>query len=233
MGLLGRLFGWNNGFVEAKPVPSPNLDAYERAYPYLRKATQLKKEGDIEAAISSLRTAYGIAGKDIGVDERIRLPQYLQIAGRNDEAWKEFNDLIIEAGSSQIKELAYFDLENIYDKMRLFLQREGRFIDAIGTGVLSYTCFVRAVFFQATSNQKVFTYMREERTKQLAFITEEGFIEKMVFPLLKKAGKEKYLDDMKTIIFSGVKKLPDVSAVEAISINVNNLLGNLKESDHK
>ena len=72
-----------------------------------------------------LREAYSIKGSDeLMVKDRLRLPMYLQLAGRNDEGWQELNEL-------NIRYTDVFDQAEIANQMRIFLQKEGRYIQAI------------------------------------------------------------------------------------------------------
>jgi tetratricopeptide (TPR) repeat protein len=76
------------------------------------------------------------------MEQWLRLPLFLQQAGRFDEAMQEFEQLLSEAPAKAEKELAaYFgdahikcrihlDYSRIYDKMRLACQRQKRVDDA-------------------------------------------------------------------------------------------------------
>jgi tetratricopeptide (TPR) repeat protein len=95
----------------------------------LKQATARKQAGDLDRAVELLREAYKqIEQGNIGypVDTFLRLPLYLQQAGRTDEAWQEFNLLLKRAQANEISspEVAPMECSTIYDKMRLFLQRE-------------------------------------------------------------------------------------------------------------
>ncbi|MBU1339480.1 MAG: hypothetical protein KKD56_10475, partial [Acidobacteria bacterium] len=52
------------------------------------------------------------------IQERLRLPMYLQLAGRNDEAWDELNRL-------NVQYVDQFSQPVIANQMRVFLQKEG------------------------------------------------------------------------------------------------------------
>lgn len=172
----------------------------------LKEATSKKKQGDINGAIDTLRSAYKAIGKgstNYPVSAFLRLPQYLQQAGRNDEAWKEFNLLLIDGYPNQIgtHEIIPMDHCSIYDKMRLFLQREKKPRQAIKFGVLSY--FSWAV---GLSNQK--------RKKELrSFLTEEN-TEKMLLPLLKKAKLTKKKDEILKVLLTEKSKFPNIKMGE-------------------
>jgi hypothetical protein len=109
----------------------------------LKVATQKRDAGDINAAIELLRRAYSeIASSHVSypVSTFLRLPLYLQEAGCAGEAWKEFESLLTHAYPNQLRNSEVLPMEHsqIYDKMRLFLQREKRFDLAVRFGILSY-----------------------------------------------------------------------------------------------
>ncbi len=60
----------------------------------LKEATTLKKEKKYIEACEKLREAYSADGaENLFLDERLRLPMYLQLAGKNDEGGDELNRL--------------------------------------------------------------------------------------------------------------------------------------------
>lgn len=119
-----------------KPSPSsgmsPRIDEDEallQIRKLLKDATQTKQNGDIAAAIELLRTAYALMDKSnygSAIQERLRLPMYLQQAKKSDEAWYEFNQLVINCEKWAETPFLFDDYSAINDKMRLFLQKEGR-----------------------------------------------------------------------------------------------------------
>jgi hypothetical protein len=145
----------------------------------LKQATAQKRGGDIDAAIRTLRLAYGAIEKGpmtYSVDVFLRLPLYLQETGRSDEAWAEFNKLIVEGHPSQLNDLSLRSMghSKIYDKMRLFLQREGKSDRAIVFGVLSMLACAKGLYLQS-------------RRRELAEFVSRKHIEATLEPLLKKA----------------------------------------------
>src|SRR5690625_2814276 len=70
----------------------------------LHLATQKKKEGNFDEAIQHLKEAYKVIGKgriNYDIKTLLRLPKYLQLADRSDEAWSEFNKLLSEVYSNR------------------------------------------------------------------------------------------------------------------------------------
>lgn len=102
----------------------------EESAELLREATRLKSEKDWNGAIEALKKADARTGT-VGV----RLPLYLQQAGRFEEAMAGFNKLLAEVESQAAKNFShhperfwkgfsYFPRSNIYDKMRLACKRQ-------------------------------------------------------------------------------------------------------------
>jgi hypothetical protein len=119
---------------------SPRPPAISEA---LRSATTALDAGDYDSAIGHLRSAYALAvSAGLGLDaaECLRLPLYLQRSGRSLEAWAELQSLlspdhpVLRYGKGDVPINHY----HIYDKMRLFLQRERKPAFAACYSVLSY-----------------------------------------------------------------------------------------------
>lgn len=103
----------------------------ERASELLKVATEKKNAKDWDGAIAALKEAYQeIAQSQLGysLETFIRLPLYLQSAGRPKEAWIAFNDLLFKGISTQNVDDATLPMNRsiLFDKMRLYLQREKR-----------------------------------------------------------------------------------------------------------
>jgi tetratricopeptide (TPR) repeat protein len=119
----------------------------------LRKATAQKESGDIEGAITTLRQAYNAISKGqilYPIETFLRLPAYLQEAGHRDEAWRTYEKLLTDGYPHQLStpDLIPMDHATIYDKMRLFLQREGSLIPAVAYGVLSHCSWAIGLYRQ-------------------------------------------------------------------------------------
>jgi hypothetical protein len=82
----------------------------------LKEATALKKEKKFAQACSKLREAYSAEGSEnLMIEDRLRLPMYLQLAGQNDEGWKELNRLLAKYTDE-------FSQPRIEHQMKLFLR---------------------------------------------------------------------------------------------------------------
>ena len=166
----------------------------------LKQATIKKNSGDLDGAIKLLRAAYKELDKGsmlYPIQTYLRLPLYLQEAGRKDEAWGEFNRLILWVNSKPrySAEVTPMEQSIIWDKMRLFLQREGKNEYAVQFGVWSYLSWAVGLYMQ-------------KRKDELDTYASKSSIEKTVKPLLKRAKKEAYLVSIVNIISNQLKNLP-------------------------
>lgn len=101
----------------------------ERAEELLKLATEKKKAKDWDSAIAALKGAFQeIAQSQLSysIDTFIRLPQFLKSAGRSKDAWMEFNELLFNGYPNQLDNDSVLPMNRsiLFDKMRLFLQRE-------------------------------------------------------------------------------------------------------------
>jgi hypothetical protein len=91
----------------------------------LKEATALKREKRFLEACEKLREAYSAEGaENLMVKELLRLPMYLQLAGRGDEAWSILNEM-------NLKHLDVFSQAEIADQMRVFLEKEKKYVQAL------------------------------------------------------------------------------------------------------
>jgi hypothetical protein len=166
----------------------------------LKEATVKKKEKDWDSAIALLREAYAEIQKE-GIEHSIntylRLPLFLADAGRRDEAWAEFNRLLTDV-SNENPELIPMSHSQIYDKMRLSLQREGRSIEAVRLGVFSYLSWAKGLAMQKREEELIDYKSRES-------------IAAMVKPLLKKAKKEQRQEAVEQIVQAAMLTVPHIS----------------------
>ena len=168
----------------------------------LKQATAKKKVGDLESAIKLLRDAYKEISKSsivYPVNTFLRLPAYLQEAGKSDEAWRELNNILTNGYPNQLNnpEIIPMDHSAIYDGMRLFLQREGKSESAVKLGVLSYICWAIGLH-------------KQRRMDELKKYTSRENIELSVIKLLKKAKKEELVEKVSAIVEEYIKKLPSI-----------------------
>ena len=172
----------------------------------LREASQKKKNGDIDGAIEVLKVAYKELDKhswSFPIAVYLRLPLYLQESGKKDEAWEEFNRLVLWVNSKPrySPEVTPMDLSAIWDKMRLCLQREGKNDYAVQFAVWSYLSWAVGLYIQ-------------KRDDELAAYKAETNIQKALKTSLEKAGKEFLTDRLVKIILNSSNNLPSVDYKE-------------------
>jgi hypothetical protein len=117
--------------------------AEEAASASLRAATKLKSEGQIAEAVEQLIQFRNYANSSrivFGIESYLRLPAYLQAAGLRDQAWAEFYNLLTNGYPNQLNDRGVILCEKsvVYDKMRLFLQRDDNDLLAVHFGILSH-----------------------------------------------------------------------------------------------
>jgi hypothetical protein len=84
----------------------------------LKEATALKKEKKYIEACEKLREAYTADGaENFMIEDRLRLPMYLQLAGKNNEGWDELNRLSASYTDQ-------FSQPRIAHQMKIFLRKE-------------------------------------------------------------------------------------------------------------
>lgn len=163
----------------------------EKSSELLKEATKKKNEKDLAGAIDCLREAYKLMAQSsisYPIETFLRLPLYLQQAGRYDESVTEFEKLLKASPDKIAKEfshitkqkqkgLAAMERATIYDKMRLASQREKR--------------FNHAIYFQVLSNAtRAIGLKIQKREEELGAYKEREFWVGDIEALLKKAKKE-------------------------------------------
>ena len=208
MGIFNRLF-------RKKPLSISRTLIGHNPDSLLKNATLLKSQGDIEGAIVNLRMAYDAIRKtsiSYSVQTFLRLPQYLHIAGRKDEAWREFNNLIACGFPNEIrhKEIIPMNHSIIYGKMRLFLHREGRHDEAIKFGIYSYLSWTKGLFLQ-------------KRKTELREFIDKSNVKTVVDELLEKAKKIHLSEKIIVFVEEEIMCLPDVDVVR-VGKKISNII---------
>lgn len=183
----------------ASPSVSPELSKADRL---LKEATAKKKSGNIKGAVETLRASYKILSKHsvfYPIQTYLRLPLYLQEAGEKDEAWGEFNELImwVNAKPRYSPEVTPMEQSIVWDKMRLFLQREGNNDYAVQYAVWAYISWAVGLYMQ-------------KRNKELEAYKAKLNIQKALKAPLHKADKEFLIDGLTQIIVDALGNLPIV-----------------------
>lgn len=181
----------------------------------LKEATTAKKSGNLDEAATLLRKAYAAISKsdlDYGAKTFLRLPLLLQEAGKFDDAWDEFHHLLTKGYPNQSKDsqLVPMSHSDIYDKMRLFLQREGRNDEAVKYGLFSHLSWASGLYLQS----------RRDEFKD--FIDAET-IDTVVTKLLKKAKKANLSEKVSNLIKHEIKNIPKID-FKALGSKVDSVL---------
>jgi len=138
---------------------------------WLTKAVKYKKDNDFDQAIECLDKAYRICASyplETVFDHYLRLPAYLQAAGKADEGWRELNKLNIgvcpyrgdgPTGSERDIRKAY----KVRDKMRAFLDKEKRHKESLVHRVV-------AAYLSAANVAQMVSdgWVKEEREKEFS-----------------------------------------------------------------
>lgn len=218
MGLLDLFKRKKNNNTQTRENSQQNSNV-DKVGELLKQATQLKKDGNINEAVNVLRIAneeMNNSKTEYLVTQYLRLPQYLQQAGFNDEAWGEFNKL-------KLKFTSDLDQSLIEDKMRLFLQREKKFDEAIWMGILSYMHRARHDSFLIKELKSENHFQTKEKVEELKEKYSINGIKKMLTPLLKKANKTDNLEELAFVLEKHLKKIPNINFTQ-IKSDIKNIV---------
>ena len=180
----------------------------------------------MDGAISLLRKAYTEIARTGAIEKPetfLRLPMYLQQAGNPDEAWGEFNAILAGQYPLDMRDPAFAPLwqSQIYDKMRLFLEREKKTNKAVFFGVLSYLAYGKWLAYQAATEQ--FPELRKARKDELRQRIDTRTIEASILPLLKKAKLGHIMADLTRLIRRHLERGKSLNLAQAHT-DVNTVL---------
>ena len=111
--------------INCEPIKYVENESMPRYW--LKLATAKKKERKLNEAIDCLKKAYSLMEKSdymFSMSELLRLPLYLQVASRKEEALQEFQQLLRLSYPNRFSVMQDSNRAAIYDKMRLFWKRE-------------------------------------------------------------------------------------------------------------
>jgi tetratricopeptide (TPR) repeat protein len=191
---------------QASSLGQQQGEGIETSQRLLKEASQKKRNGDLDGAIALLKAAYKELDRyslSFSIEVYLRLPLYLQESGKKDEAWQEFNRLVswVNSRPRYSPEVTPMELSAIWDKMRLFLQREGKNDYAVQFAVWSYLSWAVGLYMQ-------------KRGDELKAYKAETNIQKTLKTSLHKAGKEFLTDRLVKIISDSLNNLPVVDYKE-------------------
>jgi hypothetical protein len=123
------------------------------------------------------------------VETFLRLPLYLQYAERSAEAWSEFQDLLrngfhLMASDPLLSPMVH---ATIYDKMRLFLQREQQALLALAYGLASHYSWGLGLYLQ-------------KRKEELKAHLNSDKERKVIEGLLKKASAQDFEEPLVQVV---------------------------------
>jgi tetratricopeptide (TPR) repeat protein len=202
------------GRVEFVAETLVNDDLFQKYNDLMKESTTLKKAGKFEEAIEKIKEAYKEAQEKnltLTAKDYLKLPPYLQKAGKNDEAWAWFNGLIRTFASDPMA------LSQIYEKMGLFREREKNPKDAIKYSVLSNMYWCIGLHEQIT--QYGFTDRKTELKERKENIT-DGY---GMWQLLETAGYLHLEKDLKKIIKEHMKEFPNIRIPDVVR-DINKLM---------
>lgn len=210
--VIAYYFFRKNRRMELEAETRVNDDLYRKYNDLMKEATALKKAAKFEEAAEKIREAYKSAKENnltLTVKDYLKLPPYLQKAGKNDDAWGWFNDLIRTFASDPMS------LSQIYEKMGLFRERENNTKDAIKYRVLSSLHWCLGLHEQIT--QHGLTERKQELTQCKKNIADDYGV------MLKKAGCEDLENDLKKIIEKHMSDFPNIRMPDVVR-DINDLL---------
>lgn len=143
------------------------------------KAQSENKSGNIEQAIILLRDAYKLAEDEkeelLTIGMYLHLPLYLQKVGKGDEGWKELNQLLVKQTEHKIPfNLSHGDILRVYDKMRLYLQREKKYKEAIIPGLVHFLMEAQEKYFEIEERKRGNIFYKEKYRKWNEELRENG-----------------------------------------------------------
>jgi hypothetical protein len=212
VGIVGYLFLKRKSSVQLTFETKVNDDLFRHYSELVKESTALHKAGKFDEAVAKLKDAYKEAEEKqltLTIKDYLKLPPYLQKAKRNDEAWAWFNELIRQTASD------HMSLSEIYDKMRLFRQREGNPKDAIKYSVLSRIHWCLGLHEQVT---KMGWDDRKDELKNCKANIGEGYAE-----LLKKADCENLEIELKKTISKHMSSFPVIRLPDLVR-DINGLV---------
>ncbi len=222
---------------------SPNTDyTPDPVRELLKEATHLKKEKKYDEACDKLKEAYSMPGaSNLTIKEKLRLPMYLQLAKKGDEAWRLLGEMERGARTNPFEQ---FEIAN---QSRIFLQKEKNYTKATYFAIMSICYEIKRERFSdeisrerkeqlnkmIAESEAYEIYENSEQedkdehdyyvrfNEKLARLKSSETVERDVTPLLKKAKMSDIIED---VCIDIVKYLNSTENYNSVS--VNNILNN-------
>jgi hypothetical protein len=173
----------------------------------LRSATANRAAGLLDKAIADLTEAYRVISKDgllYPVETYLRLPLYLQEANRSAEAWSQFHILLRNGFPNMPNDSCLLPMFHsvIYDKMKLFLQRQKSPLLACCYGIGSRYALALGLY-------------RQKRVDELLVILDIDSERETMMAMLKKAKASEKID---TVLNATTPFRKNIAATEPIQV---------------
>ena len=128
---------------------------FENFSKLLKKATNLKKEKKYLDALDVLKKAINQGKDEVTILHRLRVPGYLTLAGKIDEAWRETEKIRINVKNQKIP----FEIMDVYNSFSSIKKAEGNFDSALIYGLVG-------LIEDANRLYKLYEYYLEEHKEQ-------------------------------------------------------------------
>ncbi len=169
---------------------------------WLREAGERKDASDLDGAIKLLERALEEVKREnvlYPVEAFLRLPSYMQQSGRTREAWQEFNKLLLTGYPNQPRDgvRVMMDRSRILEKMRLFLDRDGKSDIGLVYKTLGQVC-------------EAISQARDDRKREALSRLGKTQCQEMAAELKKYTGNLGPLQDLRPILVEELGKWPDI-----------------------
>ncbi|MGL6351782.1 MAG: hypothetical protein ACRC2U_18445 [Aeromonas sp.] len=202
-----------------------------------KKATELKKVGKYHEALQALKMAYQLVSakerKNLSPQTLLRLPLFLQLCQRPQEAWDVYHWLMrsSQANTSGYAALDAYIQADIYDKVRLFLQREKQPLAAVAYGMARYFLMAQAnyhrahmppvpvSFFDEDADEEYLeshAQNKQETTDHLIEMLDDKNISNCLVALLKKAKSEALTEKVMAVLAPFKKNLSRLKGEDVV-----------------
>jgi len=121
----------------------------------LKKATDLKKEKKYLDALDVLKKAINQGKDEVTILHRLRVPMYLTLAGKNDEAWREAEAICIDVKKQKVP----FEIMDVYNSFSSIKRAEGDFDGELIYGLIGFIEDTNRLY-------KLYEYYLEEHKEQ-------------------------------------------------------------------
>ena len=128
---------------------------FENFSKLLKKATNLKKEKKYLDALDVLKKAINQGKDEVTILHRLRVPGYLTLAGKIDEAWRETEKIRINVKNQKVP----FEIMDVYNSFSSIKKAEGDFDSALIYGLVG-------LIEDANRLYKLYEYYLEEHKEQ-------------------------------------------------------------------